>query len=129
VAATDAYTLRDFSAGSSGLVLAAGELTLSRPTPAGMLDEVSRVLRPSGVLIANYTVLDDPEIAAYQPGAGASRRARAPLLLRRRAGYVLAQLAALHHLAGMDVLKPKSAEAISTTRGRAVGTAQVPSVS
>jgi SAM-dependent methyltransferase len=126
-AMTDGYTLREFEDDSFDLVLAAGVLTFFAPNALlAMLDEVARVLRPGGVLIANYTVLDDPEIADYHLG-----RVRADALERRFYGfveqaYVFAQLEALHHLTGMDVLEPRSQGEITTRRGRAVIVGGVP---
>jgi len=73
-AVTDGFTLREFEDDAMDLVFAAGVLTYLAPNPLlAMLDEITRVLRPGGVYISNYGLIDDPD--AVRQRLDAVRRA------------------------------------------------------
>jgi SAM-dependent methyltransferase len=126
-ALTDGYTLKEFDDDSFDLVLAAGVLTFFAPNPLlAMLDEVARVLRPGGVCIANYMVLDNRERAREQL-AHVRRDARERRFLLLEQSYAHAQLAALHELAGIPLVEPATAADIRPGFERAVLVGQAPS--
>jgi SAM-dependent methyltransferase len=119
-ALSDGFTLREFADDSFDLVLAAGVLTFFTPNALlAMLDEVARVVRPGGVCIANYMLLDDPQDArSHLEHVRRDARERRFLLVEQ--GYVYAELAALHRLAGIPLVEPASAAELTATAGRPV---------
>lgn len=125
-ARSDGFALREFADESFDLVLAASVLTFFTPNPLlAMLDEVARVLRPGGVCIANYTLLDDPQDARSHL-EHVRRDARERRFLMVEQGYVYAELAALHRLAGIPLVEPASEAELPTTPGRPVLVGRVP---
>jgi SAM-dependent methyltransferase len=108
---TDGFTLREFADGSFDLVFAVGVMTFLTPNHLlGMLVEIARVLRAGGVWVANYMVLDDPEIARrHVDRVLEDARARRPRGGVEQA-YTLESLGALYRIAGLEVLGPPPGE-------------------
>jgi SAM-dependent methyltransferase len=95
VSRTDGFSLREFPADSFDLVFSAGMFGYLDPAPAlGMLDEVRRVLRPSGHLVFNLELID-----AASSGERLLDAARQAARRRHKSGnverpYCLAQIEA-----------------------------------
>jgi SAM-dependent methyltransferase len=110
-AVTDGFTLREFEDDAMDLVFAAGVLTYLAPNPLlAMLDEITRVLRPGGVCISNYGLIDDPD--AVRQRLDAVRRAARS---RRFNGsveeaYIESQVTELHDAAGLEVVDVRADE-------------------
>jgi len=110
-AVTDGFTLREFEDDAMDLVFAAGVLTYLPPNPLlAMLDEITRVLRPGGVCISNYGLIDEPD--AVRQRLDAVRRAARS---RRFNGsveeaYIESQVTALHDAAGLEVVDVRADE-------------------
>jgi ubiquinone/menaquinone biosynthesis C-methylase UbiE len=104
---TDGYTLREFEDDSFDLVFAVGVMTFFAPNHLlGMLVEIARVLRKGGICVANYMLLDDPQLAHEHVGRVLEdARARRPRGGVEQA-YMLDSVAALHRIAGLEVIEP-----------------------
>lgn len=106
-ATTDGFTLREFPDRSFDLVVAVGVLPFFTPNHLlATLVEIARVLRPGGLCIANYAVIDNAGVAREH-----SARVMDDAHARRTRGgveqaYLLDAVIGLHRAAGLEVIEP-----------------------
>ena len=108
---TDGFTLREFVDQQFDVVYGVGIAPFMYPNQLlAILAEVARVLRPGGVCVTNYTVLDDPDVAQQHLERsledGRAKRARGGV----EHAYLLDGVLAFHQIAGLTVLEPAPGE-------------------
>ncbi|MGH3263979.1 MAG: class I SAM-dependent methyltransferase, partial [Trebonia sp.] len=119
VATTDGYALSEFATGSFDLTFGQGVLGYLPPNQLlGLLSEIRRVLSTGGVSVFNFLTIDDADDAA-------THLATVLELARRRRphggvdqAYTLAQLEAMHAIAGLAPVVSDGAPAREPGRGR-----------
>lgn len=109
--ATDGFTLREFPDNSFDLVFGVNVMMFLTPNQLlAILAEVARVLRPGGYWIANYAVIDDPDVAQRHLKLvlddARARRFRGGV----ESAYVLSEVTTLHTTAGFTIASPSPGE-------------------
>jgi SAM-dependent methyltransferase len=100
---------------SVDVVFGQGVLTYMDPAALlALLDEVHRVLRPSGTCVFNFVTIDDEASVRYllQAVRAGARKGRFSPAVERP--YAKSQIEAMYRAVGLDVIPPPSGDA----RGR-----------
>jgi ubiquinone/menaquinone biosynthesis C-methylase UbiE len=101
----DGFVLSAFPDESFDIVFAQGVLTYMDPGPLlGLLDEVKRVLRPSGTCVFNFATLDNEASAQYLMEAARTDARRRRVSPAHERPYAEAQIHAMYRTAGLEVL-------------------------
>jgi SAM-dependent methyltransferase len=107
----DGFTLSAFADESFDLVFAQGVLTYMDPGPLlALLDEVQRVLRPSGTCVFNFATIDDELLAQYLLEAARTDARRRRVSPAHERPYAETQIQAMYRAVGLDVLPSPSRE-------------------
>lgn len=105
VAQTGGYGLPEFGEHSFDVVFAQGVLGYLDPNPLlAMLDEVARVLRPSGLCVFNFATIDHPRDVEWQLDAVREQARRHRFSGATDRVYTRSQLVAMYQAVGLEVL-------------------------